>query len=175
MDAIAHLDAHARFLWWFWTKLPAQVQPPDVIGKTLWDVADNAEELIPRFSLCKVDNAPQQAVLVGEPSYRVLFLPCDLTLTSSVSVVGVFSLIPPELARLTPREREVLALLPDDLSTKEIAKRLGIAYTTAETHVRHLKLKLSCRGIAGLVKFAIHSGLSLTRVASAVAVELMAA
>jgi predicted ATPase/DNA-binding CsgD family transcriptional regulator len=50
--------------------------------------------------------------------------------------------------RLTPREREVGALVADGLTNKEIAARLGIGERTAETHVQHLleKLGVSSRG-----------------------------
>jgi DNA-binding NarL/FixJ family response regulator len=50
-----------------------------------------------------------------------------------------------EAVRLTPREREVVDLLGEGLSNKEIAKRLGIAVHTVKSHVHNVLEKLSLR------------------------------
>ena len=47
------------------------------------------------------------------------------------------------LQRLTPREREVLALMAEGLTDRGIAQRLWISPATVETHVRHILQKLS--------------------------------
>lgn len=47
-----------------------------------------------------------------------------------------------QLERLTPREKEVLRLMADGTSSREIAGRLGISYTTVRTHIRSLGSKL---------------------------------
>lgn len=64
-----------------------------------------------------------------------------------------------ELAALTPRECEVLQLLAEGLSTKEIASTLGIAPRTAETHRARMMDKLSIHKIPGLVRLAVREGL----------------
>ncbi len=48
-----------------------------------------------------------------------------------------------QLESLTPREKEVLRLMAEGLPSREIAKRLGISYTTVRTHIRSLGSKLS--------------------------------
>jgi len=53
--------------------------------------------------------------------------------------------LPPE-ADLTHRESEVLALLSEGLSNKEIADRTGISYDTVRAHLRHIYEKLHVRG-----------------------------
>lgn len=67
----------------------------------------------------------------------------------------------PALERpLSPREREVLQLLAEGKSSKEIASVLAIALPTVETHRRQLMSKLKLRTIAELTKYAIREGLT---------------
>jgi len=47
-----------------------------------------------------------------------------------------------QLERLTPREKEVLRLMAEGTSSRDIARRLGISYTTVRTHIRSLGSKL---------------------------------
>ena len=61
--------------------------------------------------------------------------------------------------RLTPREREVLQLIAEGLSSKEIAASLGVSTRTAETHRTSVMNKLDVHKVAGLVRFAIREGL----------------
>ena len=65
----------------------------------------------------------------------------------------------PELAALTEREREVLALVGRGLSNGEIAERLYVSPATAKTHVSHIMTKLYARDRAQLVVLAYESGL----------------
>jgi DNA-binding NarL/FixJ family response regulator len=62
--------------------------------------------------------------------------------------------IAPELATITDREREVLALIAEGLSNAEIAERLQIGTGTAKTHVAHLLTKLNARDRVQLVIIA---------------------
>ena len=61
---------------------------------------------------------------------------------------------------LSTREREVLQLLAEGNSSKDIAKRLGVALPTIETHRRQIMGKLKLHSIAELTKFAIREGLT---------------
>lgn len=47
-----------------------------------------------------------------------------------------------QLEKLTPREKEVLRLMAEGTSSRDIASRLGISYTTVRTHIRSLGSKL---------------------------------
>ncbi|HVH63716.1 MAG TPA: response regulator transcription factor [Candidatus Dormibacteraeota bacterium] len=47
-----------------------------------------------------------------------------------------------QLERLTPREKEVLRMMAEGTSSRDIAKKLGISYTTVRTHIRSLGSKL---------------------------------
>lgn len=60
---------------------------------------------------------------------------------------------------LTRREREVLKLVAEGCSTKEIAARLGIAFKTAACHRTRIMSKLEAPNAAGLVRCAIRLGL----------------
>ncbi|MGH7439069.1 MAG: response regulator [Polyangiaceae bacterium] len=60
---------------------------------------------------------------------------------------------------LTPRQREVLQLVAEGLSTKEIASHLKVSLKTVETHRSELMDRLGIHGVAGLVRYAIRVGL----------------
>lgn len=60
---------------------------------------------------------------------------------------------------LTVREREVFHLIIEGLTTKEIARRLGISVKTAENHRAHVLAKLGVRNTAAIVRYAVRKGL----------------
>lgn len=62
-------------------------------------------------------------------------------------------------AQLTGREREVLILIAQGQSNKEIANQLGIGVRTIETHRERIMRRLDIHSVAGLTKFAIANGL----------------
>ncbi len=62
-------------------------------------------------------------------------------------------------AQLTGREREVLALIAEGKSNKEIANQLGIGVRTIETHRERIMRRLDIHSVAGLTKFAIANGI----------------
>lgn len=64
---------------------------------------------------------------------------------------------PPD--RLTPRQREILQLIAEGWSTKEMAARLGISVKTVESHRMQLMERLQIHDVAGLVRYAIRVGL----------------
>jgi DNA-binding NarL/FixJ family response regulator len=66
---------------------------------------------------------------------------------------------PDPLSVLTPRQRQVLALIVQGFTTKEIAKELNISLSSAETHRTRLMERLDIHDIAGLVCFALQNGL----------------
>lgn len=63
------------------------------------------------------------------------------------------------LARLSERESEVVALIAEGKSNKEIAMHLGIGVRTIETHRERTMRKLDIHSVAGLTKFAIANGM----------------
>ena len=61
---------------------------------------------------------------------------------------------------LSPREREVLQLIAEGWSTKQIASHLYVSIKTIETHRRQIMKKLDLHAIADLTKYAIREGLT---------------
>jgi len=53
---------------------------------------------------------------------------------------------------LTERELQVLKLLSEEFSTKEIAKNLNLSNSTIESHRRNLLIKMQVRNVAGLIR-----------------------
>lgn len=66
---------------------------------------------------------------------------------------------PESLNVLTPRQRQVLQLIAQGRTTKEIAKELNISLSSAETHRTRLMERLDIHDVAGLVRFALLHGL----------------
>jgi DNA-binding NarL/FixJ family response regulator len=60
---------------------------------------------------------------------------------------------------LTARERQVLQLISEGHTTKEVANVLGISVKTADTHRASIMRKLDIHETAGLVRYAVRSGL----------------
>lgn len=64
------------------------------------------------------------------------------------------------LERLTPRQREVLHLVAEGNTSKEVARKLSIAVKTAESYRSELMQALNIHDTAGLVRYAIRMGLT---------------
>ena len=63
-------------------------------------------------------------------------------------------------SQISPREREVLQLIAEGWSTKQIASHLYVSVKTIETHRRQIMKKLDLHSIADLTKYAIREGLT---------------
>jgi two-component system response regulator NreC len=63
-----------------------------------------------------------------------------------------------DLDLLTAREREVLQLLAEGLSNREIAEQLNISIKTVETHRSNMMSKLDVKSKTELVKYALRKG-----------------
>jgi len=89
------------------------------------------------------------------------FLPRKIT---TLLVKEFLQCIPEEISpvyeNLTPREREILQLVADGKSTKEIAHHLGISSKTVENQRHGIMEKLQLFSIAELTKYAVRRGLS---------------
>lgn len=60
--------------------------------------------------------------------------------------------------RLTSRELEILKLISQELSTKELAKNLNLSCSTIESHRRNLLIKMKVKNAAGLIRKSFELG-----------------
>jgi two-component system, NarL family, response regulator NreC len=68
----------------------------------------------------------------------------------------------PERSPMTPltsRELDVVKLVADGKTYKEIAQILGLSFKTVDSYSQRIKLKTQCHSVALLVRFAIRNGL----------------
>lgn len=113
------------------------------------------------------DTSPQElemalrAVAMGEsylsPAISRHVIDGYVQRTSPLASKG--SLANPSGKQLSPRQEEILKLIADGLTTKEIAQQLGINVKTVDTHRTSLMKELDLHDIAGLVRYAIRTGL----------------
>ncbi|HRC43818.1 MAG TPA: response regulator transcription factor [Nitrospira sp.] len=86
-------------------------------------------------------------------------------LTSAISKQVVQNYLYPErrktspIQELTPRQREILQLVAEGHSSKDIALKLNLSVKTVDTHRTELMQRLDIHDIAGLVRYAIRIGL----------------
>ena len=74
-------------------------------------------------------------------------------------IIAVETLAPPETMRdrLTSREREIVQLLAEGKSSKEVASSLNISVKTAETHRANIMRKLQLHTVSELVRYAVRN------------------
>jgi DNA-binding NarL/FixJ family response regulator len=116
------------------------------------------------------------AVRAGATSLLVAAAPDDVAATARRTVAGeaVFSPGLAEVvlaefgrpagqqpgARLTERESDVVRLVVEGLTARQIGTRLGLSPRTVDNHVQHVLRKLQLRGRAALIRYAIEHGLA---------------
>ncbi len=62
-------------------------------------------------------------------------------------------------AKLTPREREIVQLLAEGKSSREVADALGLSVKTAETHRANIMRKLNLHSVSDLVMYAVRNNI----------------
>ena len=67
--------------------------------------------------------------------------------------------IAPSNNKLTQREREIIKLICEDLTSKEIAARMNISVKTVNFHRQEIKHRIGVKGTAGIVRYAVRSGI----------------
>jgi DNA-binding NarL/FixJ family response regulator len=108
------------------------------------------------------DSAPEEVMRAIQKVMRGQFY---LSAKINEQVISEFirlteSKTPTPFSLLSAREREVLQLLAEGNSTKEIADKLNVSAKTVETHRQHIMDKLNMHTVAELTKYAIREGLT---------------
>ena len=91
-----------------------------------------------------------------------MYLSPAITKTAALANLkgGTFGGTSGQAEHLTKRELQVLQLIAEGKSTKDIAARLELSVKTVETHRKQIMDKLEIRSIAGLTKYCIREGLT---------------
>ncbi|QOI97445.1 MAG: response regulator transcription factor [Flammeovirgaceae bacterium] len=108
-------------------------------------------------------NAPRQEFLTGLQLVRQGGKFYSSQLTESMLEVNPLAVRKESniklLALLSQREREVLKLIAEGISSKSIAEKLNLSPATVETHRKNLLKKLNARNSAALIRMALTEGL----------------
>src|SRR6266403_2186423 len=110
-------------------------------------VVDFGMPLLNGFDAARAINEVQKGMVYLSPGISQTVVQAYLTKSD----------VPPD--PLTPREREVLQLVAEGKTTKEVAKLLGISVKTAESHRTRIMEKLEIHETASLVRYAVRRGL----------------
>jgi len=106
------------------------------------------------------ESAPRELELAIESVARgKLFLSPAISRQVIDAYLGRMGGIADPLDQLTPRQREILQLIAEGHSSKQIAHRLDASVKTIESHRASLMERLDIHDIAGLVRYAIRQGL----------------
>ncbi len=152
--------------------------PNDNVGKSLEDVLEAGKAARVRAAMRRVERTRRPLALeisVRDAAGRARR--CAITLSPFYSagkltaIVGVGMdvsaaerepadpAVAVRVAALTPKQRQVLSLVAEGLSSREIGKRMGVSERTVETHRELLMDRLEIRGVAALARFALSAGL----------------
>jgi two-component system response regulator NreC len=109
--------------------------------------------------LVKTDAAAEllsalRAVAAGRSYLSAAVAPAVLARLKNTRVTSAAGGTVP-MVKLTRREREVLSLIGEGATSKDIAARLGISPKTAQVHRDNLKQKLKAKSTAAIVRYAI--------------------
>ncbi len=142
-----------------------QAQPPKVLVLSMYDNDEYVRHALAAGAsgyLLK-DAAPTELALALQAVQRGdIYLSPALSqrlLSQFVQQAKTPSTPDPREAHLSPRQREVLALIAQGLSSKQIARKLELSLKTVETHRSRLMQQLDVHEVAGLVRHAVRLGL----------------
>lgn len=144
-------------------------------------MSENAEARIIVMDLFPVHEEIREFVNAGVAGFVLKDASFDQFVATIRSVAGGSKVLPPEMAeslfsqiaksvvqpavertmadvRMTPREREVIELIGEGLSNKEIAKRLNIASHTVKSHVRNVMEKLALHSRLQIAAYSHREG-----------------
>jgi DNA-binding NarL/FixJ family response regulator len=107
------------------------------------------------------DSAPDELdVAIHAVTLGRTYLSPSLEKSMLGSLVNGLSAGEGEEGDITPRQREVLKLVAEGLSTKEIARAMALSVKTIDSHRTNLMNQLNIHDLAGLVRYAIRNGIT---------------
>lgn len=111
--------------------------------------------------LCKKCDADELVAAIRTAAGGQTYLSPSISGTLVESYVRNVTASPASaFSKLTDREREILQLLVEEKTIKEIAGELDLSVKTVHAHREHLMRKLDVQTIAGLTKYAVREGLT---------------
>ena len=113
----------------------------------LWDICSR----IPLLKSCSRRKAVSKARCISEHQNQRIVINDYINISKDES--SAFSV-------LSAREREVLQMVAEGKSTKEMAGQLNVSVKTVETHRKQIMDKLDLHSVAELTKYAIREGLT---------------
>lgn len=151
---------------WVNTEETAAGEPSEsLLGEHAWnrcaaDDKDRVRDALARLMLDE-ERSKFRTVLHNESGERLLVSMDRLPIVqpSQHAVVGWCRRLCDDVLKLTEREREVLLLVCDELTSEQIGARLSISAATVETHRQNISKKLGTGSVVGQVRAAIRGGL----------------
>jgi DNA-binding NarL/FixJ family response regulator len=111
--------------------------------------------------LCKKCDADELVLAIRTTATGQTYLSPSISGTFVESYVRNVPTVPASaFSQLTDREREILQLLVEEKTVKEIAGELHLSIKTVHAHREHLMRKLNVQTVAGLTKYAVREGLT---------------
>ncbi len=129
----------------------------DPVAQAALDILgiDDNEKRLEKFGLCRFGGFDDKADY-NKDKKRLTPEYYDCGQRGSCPVEGkLCRFVQTENGYLTPREIEFIKLIAQDLADKQIADKLGISESTANTHRRNIQHKIGCNSKVGICRFAV--------------------
>lgn len=121
---------------------------------------ENKDERIKKFAFCKSGGFDNKPDIDQYGNFNPEYWDCPLREKCNPKaqrlLCGYFKT---KKGVLSPREIDVIKLVAEDLSDKEIADKLNVSYNTIASHRRNITKKIDCNSKNGIVRFAIENGI----------------
>ena len=159
------LYSDGTFAWVNTDKIANDEPSENILGKSAWNRCAPGDQDLVRDGLAKLmldhETGSFDSIIHNNNGERLLVSMDRLPVVqpSQHAVVGWCRRLSDEVLELTDREREILKLVCDELTSEQIAKLLRISTNTVETHRQNLAKKLGTSTVAGQVRVAIRGGL----------------
>ena len=154
---IVLMDRFGRASWV--SRAEAGVRRDELLGTTIWDWAIAADQTMAQraFADCLVHGRAQDFLLTIDVRGVLVrqHVLLDSTGSSSRPVICKSRAVHPQLASLTPRQRQILHLMARINCRKQIASQLGIKPSTVDVHCAAMIERLGLHSAVELAVFAV--------------------